>query len=210
MCSLPFLCYKWWAWENSFLYHGPPKVQQCPPLHREGFNAHRSSWSRRALSIISCCSTFSPWAESSFSCSSVLLWRRREASCSVSSSCCRSSSLVFSRFAQSLQRQSSVRRRKRPEESRIPFSSFQDRVVGSTVRKNLLFPLQGNWRGKEKERQDLPSFSEKQWLGKGMQRTEFRQAACWEGGVLSSNIALKLQDSLTIYSRAWKAVTEGC
>lgn len=50
-----------------------PHVQPCPPLPRESSNAHSSSCSRRALSIACCCSTLSPWAESSFSCSSVFL-----------------------------------------------------------------------------------------------------------------------------------------
>lgn len=72
-CSLHPSVQQMISMQNSFFYGGPPKVQQCPPLPTESFNAHRSSWSRRALSIISCCSNFSPWAVSSFSCSSVLL-----------------------------------------------------------------------------------------------------------------------------------------
>lgn len=121
-----------------------------PSPATESSNAHRSSWSRRVLSIACCCSTFSLWAESPFSCNSLLLWRRSETSCSVTSSCCCSSPLVFSRFAQSLQRQGAVRRTKRSEESQIPFSSFHDGVVESTVKK-ILLPSQGNWKGKERK-----------------------------------------------------------
>lgn len=108
---------------NSFLCCGQRDLLnsgKCSALHREIFNTHRRSWSWHTLSIACCCSSFSPWAESSLSCSSVLLRRRREASCSLSSSCCCNSLLVFSRFSQSLQRQ--VKRMRRPAQPLIPFS----------------------------------------------------------------------------------------
>lgn len=116
------------------------------PCPEKAFNTHTSSWSWCALSIASCCSTFSPCAESSFSCSSVLLWRRREASCSLNSSFCCSSPLIFSRFSQSLQRQG--RRTRWSAYSLIPLPPFYDGVVESRVRRDLPLPSQDNRRQK--------------------------------------------------------------